>query len=630
MAEGITGAGLGGDDEKSEVEANETLARADAFAAAIAAIASRQDPQVARDTSTFLRDQSELLRVQKKHLEDEHAARLHYLQGQAREVDLRRLGLRLRVGFQLFTGLLATAIGFGLLLMIHDAVTSRSVVIDPIDIAPNIAPQVPSGKIVAAGLLDVLANIQAATRTNAERRLLSNAWTNEISIEVPETGVSFGQLERMLRTRFGHDQHIDGDLVQTDQGDLTLTVRGTGILPKTFADEGRNLQRLLTQAGEYIYGQSQPGLWTNYLSNSGRYDDAIRFAESAYGAVEPSEKPYVLNYWANSIDQKAGRGATEEAMPLWREAVRLKPDYWVGYNNTMQALMDLGREEEVIRVAQQMMKIAGGRPGKAPEEMYTNYDVLIWDLPAVHASQIADIESHGGIGTTTTFSGAEGLTVAQYEVQMHDLDAAALRLKTTRVDAEIASDVATAAFVRAQLAEERGDLPTAAKEWDEFSVAGADPGFFTLNPSYICYSAATYQKTAQTQKADAALNKVGSLTLVDCYRFRGDVLELRGDWAGAQEWYAKAVKLAPDLPAGNFSWGVALAKHGDLAGAAAKLELAHEKGPHWADPLKVWGDVLVNQGHMKAALAKYDEALQYAPNWRQLKEAREARAKGKT
>src|SRR5580693_7274819 len=111
MAEGIIGGILGEGDGKPEVEATETLTGADAFAAAIAAIASRQDPQVARDTSTFLRDQSELLRVQKKHLEDEHAARLHYLQGQAREVDLRRFGLRLRVGFQLFLVLISTVIG---------------------------------------------------------------------------------------------------------------------------------------------------------------------------------------------------------------------------------------------------------------------------------------------------------------------------------------------------------------------------------------------------------------------------------------------------------------------------------------------------------------------------------------
>jgi tetratricopeptide (TPR) repeat protein len=629
MPEGIIGGVLGEEEEKPNIQATETPAGPDAFAAAVAARLSASDPEVARKTAAFLDQQAHLVKVQATHLKDEHAARLHYLQGQALEVDLRRLGLRLRVGFQVFIALLATAIGIGFLVMMRDAVTSRSVVIDSFDAPPALAASGLSGKVVAAGLLDVLTKIQAATRTSAERRSLSNAWTNEISIEVPETGVSFAQLERMLKARFSHDQHIEGDLVQTEKGELALTVRGTGILPMTFTDDGRKLEKLLRQAGEYVYGQSQPGLWTNYLSNSGRYDDAIHFAESAYSGVQASEKPYVLNYWANSIDQKAGPGATEEAMPLWREAVRLKPDYWAGYNNIMQALTGLGREDEIIRVAEQMMKIAGGRPGRAPEEMYQNYDAVVWDLPAERSSQVADLESHGGIGTSTAFSGAEGLSIAQYDVQMHDPEAAALRLRMTPVDEKTAADVASAAFVRALLAEERGDLPTAAKEWDMFAAAG-DPGYFALNPNYFCYSALTYQKTGQPQKADAALNKFGSLTLLDCYRFRGDVLDARGDWAGAQEWYAKAVALAPSLPAGYYSWGVALAKHGDLAGAAAKLDLAHQKGPHWADPLKAWGDVLIKQGQTKDALSKYDQALKYAPNWKQLKDARAVPVRQKT
>jgi tetratricopeptide (TPR) repeat protein len=90
------------------------------------------------------------------------------------------------------------------------------------------------------------------------------------------------------------------------------------------------------------------------------------------------------------------------------------------------------------------------------------------------------------------------------------------------------------------------------------------------------------------------------------------------------------VKLAPSIPSGYCSWGVALAKHGNLDGAAAKLKEANQKGPHWADPLKAWGDVLAKQGHTKEALVIYDEALKYAPNWKELKEAREAVAKQKS
>jgi tetratricopeptide (TPR) repeat protein len=630
MAEGLIGGILGEEDEKPDVEATETLAGADAFAAAVAAKLAGNDPGVARKTEIFLDKQAALLEIQAEHLKDEHAARLHYLQGQASEVDLRRFGLRLRVAFQLFVALVAAGVGIGLVVMVRDAVTSRSVVIDSFDAPPALAASGLSGKVVAAGLLDVLTKIQAATRTSADRRSLSNAWTNEISLELPETGVSLGQLERLIKTRFGHDQHIDGDLVQTEKGVLALTVRGTGILPKTFTEESRDLEKLLTEAGEYVYGQSQPGLWTNYLTNTGRNDDSIHFAKSSYGAVEASEKPYVLYYWAEAIVSKGGPGAYEEALPLWQEAVRLKPDFWMGYNAIMWGVVSIGHEEELIRVVEQMTKTAGGRPGKAPENMYQNYDILDWDLPAVHASNLADLESHSGIGTQSLMSGAEGLQLAQFEVQMHDLEAAALRLKTTQVDEKVAADVATAAFVRAIFAEEQGDLPKAAKEWDLFAVAGADPGFFAQGAWYFCYSAVTYQKTGQPQKADTALNIVGALTFVDCYRFRGDVLDLRGDWSGAEEWYAKAVKLAPSLPAGYYSWGLALAKHGDFARAAAKLEVANKKGPHWADPLKAWGDVLVKQGNTKDALAKYDEALKYAPNWQQLKEAKEALAKQKT
>ena len=630
MAEGLLSGIIGNDGEKLDIEAPDALAGAEAFAAAIAARLSGSDPQVARDTSAFLKKQTELLETQNKHLQDEHTARLHFLQGQAREVDIRRFALRLRLGFQLFLLLVASVIGVGAAVMVHDAVTSRSVVIEPIEIAPNIAAQVPSGKIVAAGLLDVLTRIQAASRSTIQRRSLSNAWTGDITIEVPETGVSIGQLERALKTRFGHDQSIEGDLVQTEKGGLALTVRGTGILPKTFADDGRRLEELLTKAGEYVYGQSQPGLWTAYLTNNARNDDAIRFAQTAYTTADSTERPYILDWWANAILGKGGEGAVGEALPLYREALRLKPNYWNAYSNIPLMLTILGDEEGAVEMYEQMIKDAGGRPGRAPEAMYQGYDAAVWDLPASRAGLIADLESNSGVGTAGSAGGDEKLGVAQLDVQMHDVAAAALQLKTVAIDEKNAPDVAAAAFARALLAEEADDFRAAAKEWDTFVTAYANPTTSTSNPQYICYAALAYEKTGQSKKAEAALSAVGALTFVDCYRFRGDLLEFRGDWPGAQSWYARAAKLAPSIPAGYYSWGVALAKHGELDGAAAKFQAAHQKGPHWADPLKAWADVLAKQGRIKEALGKYDKALKFAPNWQQLKDTREALARQKS
>jgi tetratricopeptide (TPR) repeat protein len=180
-------------------------------------------------------------------------------------------------------------------------------------------------------------------------------------------------------------------------------------------------------------------------------------------------------------------------------------------------------------------------------------------------------------------------------------------------------------FVRGRLATEAGDTAGAAAELEAFGTADADPAVSTQYPGYNCWIAPAEEAAGHPEKADAVLKAAG--TYVDCYRFRADILDGRGDWPGAQKAYAAAVAHAPDLPAPYYSWGVALARHGELGGAEAKLKDANLRGPHWADPLKAWGDVLLKQGHTKEALVKYDAALKYAPNWKQLKEAREAAAK---
>ena len=54
-----------------------------------------------------------------------------------------------------------------------------------------------------------------------------------------------------------------------------------------------------------------------------------------------------------------------------------------------------------------------------------------------------------------------------------------------------------AAADRALRAEEEGDLKAAAKEWDAFAVAYANPTVSAANPSYICYAALTYEKTGR-------------------------------------------------------------------------------------------------------------------------------------
>jgi tetratricopeptide (TPR) repeat protein len=620
MAEGLLSGILAEDTEKPDVEATETLGVADAFAAAVAAKLAGTDPEVARETAAFLREQSRLVNIQAAQLEDEHEARLHYLRGQAREVHLRRFGLLLRVGFQLFVALFATAIGVGLVVMLRDSITSRQVVVEPFRIPSSLAAHGFEGAIVASSLLDELGRLQDATRSNLAARGLTGAWAGNIKLEVPETGISVGEISRLLRERFGHDVRIEGDLIETPTGGLSLTVRGNGVPPKAIDGTAAELRKLTVAAAEYVYSKSQPARWATYLNTHGRYEESIAFCKSAVGNAEPADRAMLLARWAVAIENSGG--SVREALKLERAAVKLQPNLWNAHNNIMNDLIILGDEEGAWKAGEEMRRGAGGRPGTAFEQAFQNWDDLTWNLQPWLAAAVADAEANAGVGSLIVSAGPN---IAQIEIRLHDLEAAELALKTAKEDPDDPAGSALAHFVRGRVAMESGDISLAVAELNAFGTAYANPAVSTESASSPCWIAPAEEAAGHPDKADAVLKSTGTFT--DCYRFRADILDHRGDWAGAQRAYAEAVALAPDLPAAYYSWGVALLKHGDLAGAEAKLNDAHQRGPHWADPLKSWGDVLVKRGNTKDALVKYDEALNYAPNWKELRDARQALTK---
>jgi tetratricopeptide (TPR) repeat protein len=385
--------------------------------------------------------------------------------------------------------------------------------------------------------------------------------------------------------------------------------------PRTFTAASGELSKLTTAAAEYVYSQSEPVPWAYYLQNTLRNAEAIAFCRATFASATKEDRPYLLNVWANAL--QASGGSIKESLGLYRAALRLKPDYWIAYNNVVNSLWILGDEEGAWRAGEDLQKAAGGRPGRAPELQYQNWDTLTWNLLPWLAALVADVDSSTGAGSTTTSS---GISIADVDARLHDPAAADLALATARGDDP--AFAAVAHFVRGLLAI---DTREAVTEMEAFGTAYADPDVSSNYPGYQCWIAPAEEAAGRRDKADAILNSAGAF--VDCYRFRADILDARGDWPDAQKAYAEAVALAPDLPAAYYSWGVALAKHGDLDGAAVKLHDANRRGPHWADPLKVWGDVLARQGHTREALAKYDEALKFAPNWKQLKDARERMAK---
>jgi hypothetical protein len=118
---------------------------------------------------------------------------------------------------------------------------------------------------------------------------------------------------------------------------------------------------------------------------------------------------------------------------------------------------------------------------------------------------------------------------------MHDVEAAALRLKTTPVDEKNVPDVAAAAIDRALLAKEAEDLKVAAQEWDAFAAAYANPTVSTSNPNYICYAAVTYEKTGQPAKADAPSIRWASSRWWTATGSAGEALKYAPNWKQLKE-----------------------------------------------------------------------------------------------
>ncbi len=560
------------------------------------------------EAKAYLSAARRLLSVQMEHLHEQRALTLSHMR-------MRRLSDRLKAGTQILIALLTAAVGVFFIVMIHDAFSSQSVIVEPFDAPPALAGRGLTGKGVASAVLDQLTRLQAAAHATAARRELSNAWTNDIKVQVPETGVSIGEINRLLRARFGHDLHIEGDLILADGGGLVLTVRGDGLLPKSFAGKAGDLAQLTTQAAEYVYGQSQPSLYASYLLDEGRNEEAVAFCKAAFAIAPASERPFLLNAWANAGGNIGMKPA--QTMALYRAAIALKSDYWVAYNNVMNSALAMGDEEGAWRTGEAMLRTAGGRPGGVPELYYGNMDLLTWNLAAWRAATAADAEAHNGVGSLTN---SVAPSIADIDLRMHDEADAELQLQTAQADASDTTVLSLAHFVHGRLASDAGDTARALTEMEAFAKSYADPSVSSDYPGYDCWVAPAQEAAGHPDRADATLKAGGHF--VDCTRFRGDILDGRGNWAGAQRAYADAVAMAPDLPAAYYSWGVALARHGKLDEAAEKLRAAHVRGPNWADPLRSWGDVLVRQGRMSEARAKYDEALADAPHWTSLQTAR--------
>jgi tetratricopeptide (TPR) repeat protein len=118
----------------------------------------------------------------------------------------------------------------------------------------------------------------------------------------------------------------------------------------------------------------------SYLVSHGRDEEAIAFAQQAFVRTDKGERPRLLVDWAIALGDI---NKFHEALPLLHQAIALNPQhYYSGYHILTDTLISLGDEEGGWRAGKDMRRAAGGRPGRAAEVKYDDWDELTWNFLA--------------------------------------------------------------------------------------------------------------------------------------------------------------------------------------------------------------------------------------------------------
>jgi tetratricopeptide (TPR) repeat protein len=539
------------------------------------------------------------------------------------------------VALQLFVILVATVIGIGALLMIRNAIEAHGVVIDAFEVPPDLAQRGLTGEVIANQVLDHLADMEAAASISSARpaNSYSSNWGHDLKVEIPETGVSFGELSRYLREELGHESHIRGEVYETAT-EVTVTAR-TGEEPaKSFNGRIEELDQLIHKAAESIYVQTQPYRYANYLLNHGRIDEYVAVLQRLSQDENPVERAWahqslgaVLGYFT---DHDLAEQATEA-----HAALAALPGFLRGIQSAADSEQLLGHDAAAIELWSQCVNasreskatVAPAWQGRIASGCLADKSGAEGDYPEVLRLYSSERRRVG--------PGVPGSSITFRELWTHDLDAVLSNnpyaaASSPGLDGPEYQNVRN--FQLARVALERGDPGSVQAlvkiaAYDDHQATPASHDFMLrIHGLWLALAKARFGDLPGGE----ALIAETPMDCRMCVDFRGRIAALAGNTADAEKWFAEAINMAPKLPQVYTDRGQARLDRGELGGALTDATQAATLSPHDGDAWKLWGDVLLKQGKTKEARAKYDEALKYAPHWKQLHDARAAAAQYKS
>ncbi|MDP3404661.1 MAG: hypothetical protein Q8S03_08225 [Brevundimonas sp.] len=532
-----------------------------------------------------------------------------------------------QLGRQRWRDFIVTALGLCVLglagLLVWDASRAHGVVVEPFAVPPDLAERGLSGHVLATQLLDRLTTLQAETVSIRAASTYANDWGGDVAVEIPNTGVSIGELRRYLRDWLGHQTRLSGEVWHLPDGRIVVTTR-VGSNPGT-RSEGTEaeLTDLLQTSAEAIHAETQPYRHAVWLSRQDRVDEARDSFLALTRGGDENDRLWGYSGLATSS------GSSEEVPTFLQAALRLRPDFTPARYNLAGYSDTLGREEQAYRQYTLMLDnraaarryLAEGRVEEILNLAEQSQALLVGDM--AREARLAE-DSIGLAGGPINVANAP-LAAAIAHAHAHDLirarqvlsengldtlEAMAARLEllgpTYEVEWEFARSIGDWATTRDRL------IPILVLDMDADASGGLD--YTAVTRADL---AGAQARTGQVAEARATIAPT-ALNCAPCVRARGLIEAYGGNPRGADHWLGEAVRIAPSLPAGHLAWAEAYMVRRDAARAIEQSRLAATKGPNWADPHRLWGDALMLQNRPREAGVRYGEAVRLAPNWGQL------------
>jgi tetratricopeptide (TPR) repeat protein len=571
-------------------------------AAAMAIGARRQRAGAKPDPKldAFLDRQSKLTELQTEHLHEQ------------RELMLSRLRLgrwkdRVTLALQAMTAVVGLAVAAAVGVMAWQAHEDHGLSIAPFSVPPDLAARGLTGQVVAARVLDRLAQLQADTVSARPASSYANDWGDEIKVEIPETGVSIGELNRWLREWLGSETRVTGEVVHTSAG-LEVTARAGGSAGLTAQGAEADLDGLIAQAAEAVYAQTQPYRYAVYLASHSRQAEATKWFGRLAQSGPPADRPWAYAGWASILQAE---GHHYDAIRMAQAAMALNPRLEPAYETFGVSSDVVGWWRTGIYMPRKELGLV--RSGTALGLLRDQIAERMRFLDAVDAFYQSDyLTSARGLRAVDAFD-LEGRLAgytprhlrARALALMHEVTAAG-PLEAGPLDTNSYQAIATGGATL-------GNWSDVARRLEQ---GRSDPGLAGDAQMTVVQPllAEAYAHLGRLQEAKALV----ASTPPDCYRCliaRAEIAGIARDWATADRWWAELGRQNPDRPPAPAGWAAALLARGDLNGAIAKAEVGHKLSPDFADPLQVWGEALLRKGDYAGAAARFAEADARAPRW---------------